>query len=129
MSNTSEIRVETPFPVIWLLFVNSALSVVTSHKRHLENHGCVVEKVALLCFVLPFDPTRSTIHCLLRSIAPILGIFNSGMLRVIQTTLRKYKCQLLFVLECVYLWICDSKANARKRMAWTSWISPLNTTG
>lgn len=69
-------RVKAPFPVIWLLFVNSALSAIIFHKRHLENHQRVVEKVAILCFVLPFDPTWSTIRCLLRSIAPILGRFS-----------------------------------------------------
>lgn len=52
------------------------LSAIISHKRHLENHRCVVEKVALLCSVLPFDPTWSTIHCLLRSIAAIPGDFS-----------------------------------------------------
>lgn len=76
MSNTSEIK-ESSLPFLRFgCFLLTVLSAIISHKRHLENHRCVVEKVALLCSMLPFDPTWSTIHCLLRSIAAIPGYFS-----------------------------------------------------
>lgn len=132
MSNTSEIK-ESSLPFLWFgCFLLTVLSAIISHRRHLENHGCVEEKVALLCSLLPFDPTWSTIHCLLRSIAAIPGYFSLSYAAADLKHFKKIWMLAAFcVRSCLFMNLCQEENGMDQLdiMSTTSWVVPLSWAG